>query len=366
MKKRLEVSLAEAKEIIKNTRHLPDNERPVFLYMKQHNVTGLLYFGRTVKDPYKYKGSGKKWKRHLKKCGSDILTIWLRMYENEDCEQLATMARRISNELNIVESERFANTRIETGHNKAKELPSQEYLQECFDYNRDTGELTWKTRPLHHFKSEARCKHWNSRFSNKLAGCISKSSGYIDVGLDGKHYKVHRIIWKLLKNEELPAVIDHIDGNESNNRIENLRGASKEENNRNCIKRKNNTTGFTGVNYRKDCNNFQAIIRYNGKPISLGSFVTAEEASLAYQKASLELHGEFSSVTQEEYEYNLKNTKISERKVAKGYCYIKPNNNYRAYIPYNGKQKVLGYFKTEEEASQAHKNAMLEYHGIIV
>ena len=144
MKQPLEVSPQEALEIFKNTRHLPDNERPVFLYMKKHNITGLLYFGRTIKEPFKYKGSGLAWSRHIKEYGNDISTIWLRMFETEDDLRLFKMARRISLQLDIVNSDRFANKVIESGHNKAKELPSWEYLNECFEYNEDTGELFWK------------------------------------------------------------------------------------------------------------------------------------------------------------------------------------------------------------------------------
>jgi hypothetical protein len=71
MKKRFEVSLEEAKEIYEKTRHLSKCKRPVFLMMKKHNKTGLLYFCRTISEPFKYKGSGRAWKRHLKKYGND-------------------------------------------------------------------------------------------------------------------------------------------------------------------------------------------------------------------------------------------------------------------------------------------------------
>ena len=44
---------------------------------------------------------------------------------------------------------------------KPKELPSQKYLLECFDYDQDTGELTWKKRPRHHFGSVGAWKSFN-------------------------------------------------------------------------------------------------------------------------------------------------------------------------------------------------------------
>ena len=46
----------------------------IYLYIKTHNKTGLKYFGKTIFDPYSYNGSGKYWRRHLKKYGCDITT----------------------------------------------------------------------------------------------------------------------------------------------------------------------------------------------------------------------------------------------------------------------------------------------------
>lgn len=52
---------------------------PTYLYIKQHSVTGLKYFGKTTrKNPYDYKGSGKRWKSHIKKHGMEhVITLWV-------------------------------------------------------------------------------------------------------------------------------------------------------------------------------------------------------------------------------------------------------------------------------------------------
>jgi hypothetical protein len=52
---------------------------PTRLYIKQHSITKLKYFGKTTEeDPIKYKGSGKRWLRHIKKHGSKFVeTLWL-------------------------------------------------------------------------------------------------------------------------------------------------------------------------------------------------------------------------------------------------------------------------------------------------
>jgi hypothetical protein len=45
---------------------------PTYLYIKQHSITGLKYFGKTTKsNPYKYNGSGKYWIRHINKNGKE-------------------------------------------------------------------------------------------------------------------------------------------------------------------------------------------------------------------------------------------------------------------------------------------------------
>ena len=88
--------------------------QPTYLYVKQHNVTGLKYFGKTVQsDPVKYKGSGKVWTRHLKKHGDNVSTLWTRLFENQD--QLVEFATKFSKDNNIVESKEWANLKLEDG-----------------------------------------------------------------------------------------------------------------------------------------------------------------------------------------------------------------------------------------------------------
>lgn len=85
----------------------------MYLYIKQHNQTGMKYFGKTLKNPHTYKGSGKYWKRHLKKYGNDVSTI--AVYEFDTLEELSTFAIKFSHDNNIVESDQWANLIIENG-----------------------------------------------------------------------------------------------------------------------------------------------------------------------------------------------------------------------------------------------------------
>jgi hypothetical protein len=58
---------------------------PTWLYIKQHNITGLKYFGKTSQnDVLKYKGSGRYWRKHLKQHGNDVTTIWAELFLNEE------------------------------------------------------------------------------------------------------------------------------------------------------------------------------------------------------------------------------------------------------------------------------------------
>ncbi len=88
--------------------------KPTWLYIKQHNKTGLKYFGKTTKtDPTKYLGSGKYWLSHLAKHGKDVSTIWYSLFENK--EKLVEYAISFSKENNISHSADWANLKFEDG-----------------------------------------------------------------------------------------------------------------------------------------------------------------------------------------------------------------------------------------------------------
>ena len=107
---------------------------PTYLYVKTHNVTGLKYFGKTVKkDPHKYKGSGKRWTNHILKHGYDVTTEIVGYYTGK--EECITAAKLFSTEHNIVASDLWANlceedglgsggARIQTAESKLKRSKS--------------------------------------------------------------------------------------------------------------------------------------------------------------------------------------------------------------------------------------------------
>ncbi len=87
--------------------------KPTWLYLKQHNKTGLKYFGKTIKNPETYNGSGVYWSAHLKKHGNDVSTIWQKLFTNK--EELTQYALKYSEQNNIVESTDYANLKPEDG-----------------------------------------------------------------------------------------------------------------------------------------------------------------------------------------------------------------------------------------------------------
>ena len=91
-----------------------DNFKPTWLYIKQHNLTGLKYFGKTTaKDPIKYKGSGKYWSDHVKQHGNKITTLWCELFD--DKKLLVEFALNFSKDNNIIESPSWANLIDENG-----------------------------------------------------------------------------------------------------------------------------------------------------------------------------------------------------------------------------------------------------------
>jgi hypothetical protein len=120
-------------------------------------------------------------------------------------------------------------------------LPSVEYLRECFDYDPEAGELRWKTRPREHFTTTNVWATMNTKVGGKVAGNIART-GYRVVTIGLREYSVHRVVWKLMTNEEPPPELDHVNGVRTDNRWCNLRAANRYEQGYNRERGKNNTS----------------------------------------------------------------------------------------------------------------------------
>jgi hypothetical protein len=125
-----------------------------------------------------------------------------------------------------------------------------------------------------------------------VVGNFDKSCGYFRTKVRGKQLLVHRIIFAM-HHGFMPAYVDHIDQNKTNNRIENLRQCSRSQNTVNSAVRVDNPHKYKGVTFHKSSNRFAAQTFINGKRVHIGLFKTPEEAALAYNEKAKELFGEF-------------------------------------------------------------------------
>lgn len=89
----------------------------VYLYIKRHSITGMLYFGKTTKNPYSYSGSGKYWKRHLQKHGNSVETLDVWEFDDELSAERFAIEFSLVND--IVLSPNWANLVVENGKDGA-------------------------------------------------------------------------------------------------------------------------------------------------------------------------------------------------------------------------------------------------------
>jgi len=165
-----------------------------------------------------------------------------------------------------------------------------EYLRECCAVDEVTGVLTWKVRPLSHFETPSNMRVWNGRYAGAVIGTITKQ-GYVQCKLMKRLIMAHQICWAL-KHGRFSPMLDHIDGNRSNNAIGNLRECTRSQNAMNSSFTPN-IIGLKGV--RRVGSKFLAQIGVEGKKLHLGSFDTAEEAHTAYREAAVKHHREFAN-----------------------------------------------------------------------
>lgn len=146
-----------------------------------------------------------------------------------------------------------------------------EAVKKILDYRPETGELVWRERI-------ARCVQIGD-----VAGCVD-AQGYITVGIHKRIYKAHRLAWLITYKCWPNGLIDHIDGNKSNNQLDNLRLVNESGNSQNVRRpNKRNQSGFMGVIEFQ--NKWRASITINRKTIRIGDYATPEEAHQAYLSA---------------------------------------------------------------------------------
>ena len=149
---------------------------------------------------------------------------------------------------------------------------TQEVLRSILRHDPKTGRFHWRqSRP--------------GVRKDSVAGSID-DKGYRVIRINRVLYKAHRLVW-LYYHGTSPEIIDHINHDREDNRLENLRAATISENNANTDLRSDNSTGFKGVSYHKGSGRY--IAKLCGK--TLGYFRSPEEAARKYTEAATEKFG---------------------------------------------------------------------------
>lgn len=156
---------------------------------------------------------------------------------------------------------------------------SQARLHELFDYK--DGQLIWKI------------SRGGKAQKGSVAGRKVKHN-YTQIEVDRKTYYLHRLVF-IYHNGYCPKVIDHIDGNPANNKLENLREATLSENQMNSKISKNNSTGMKNVNWNTEANKYRVELSVNGRNKFIGYFDDPELAELVAIEARDKYHGRFAN-----------------------------------------------------------------------
>lgn len=155
-------------------------------------------------------------------------------------------------------------------------------LSDLYQYDPDTGVFHWKVNRGKTVKA------------GDPAGCVGEL-GYVQLRLDNKTIKGHRVAWCLYYWEEPSMDIDHKNGNRADNRISNLRLATDGENMYNTTTPKNNTSGVKGVAWNERKGKWVARVSVGKVRKFLGYFEGLQEAADAVQSFRLVNHGEFAN-----------------------------------------------------------------------
>lgn len=153
---------------------------------------------------------------------------------------------------------------------------SQNELKEIIDYEPETGIFRWKYRKTLPVKA------------GTIAGS-SSTKGYLRIKINDTTYLAHRLAWLYVYGIWPIGDIDHINRDQKDNRISNLRDVNRTVNNLNRGNLPTNSTGYRCVFFNKQRGNFIARLMLDKKAVHLGSFKTPEEASKVVQKALLDM-----------------------------------------------------------------------------
>ena len=156
---------------------------------------------------------------------------------------------------------------------------TQERLKELFDYNPETGKFIRKV------------SKGNTAIGDE--GGSENGEGYLQIMIDGRVYQAHRLVFLWETGLFPKSLVDHKDGNGSNNRRDNLRVASRSNNCLNSKRSASNTSGAKGVSFHKQTQKYRVQVTIKGKQQYFGGYDNLELADLVATEARNKYHGDF-------------------------------------------------------------------------
>lgn len=158
-------------------------------------------------------------------------------------------------------------------------LVTAEQADDLLHYCPVTGNFTWRQ------------DRGGGAKAGDIAGTVT-STGYRQIHAAGRLYFAHRLAWLLTHGDWPSGVIDHIDGDGMNNRIENLRDVSVAMNQQNQrrAQRSNKSSGLLGAHFDRRTGRWLAKISKANRTLNLGRYDTAAEAHAAYMEAKRTIH----------------------------------------------------------------------------
>jgi hypothetical protein len=178
---------------------------------------------------------------------------------------------------------------------------TQEFLKETFTYC-PTGKLIWRTdRPIDHFATLIGYRVYLSQRAGKVAGKIAINEGkerrdtrVVIISFKGekKNYPLHRLIF-MYHHGYVPELIDHINADYLDNRIENLQELNNQLNTSKAGMFSHNTSGYKGVRYRPRDEKWIVNLKVDGKGYYLGQYDDLEYAAEIYNCVAKAVFGEY-------------------------------------------------------------------------
>lgn len=157
---------------------------------------------------------------------------------------------------------------------------SQQRLKEVVSYDPNSGVFIW-------IKNTGK-----KRLIGERVGAKGKR-GYLVTSIDKFQYTLHRLAWLYVYGEMPPECIDHINGDKIDNRISNLRLASKRQNAFNKGIMLSNKSGYIGVSFCKQTGRWRSSIGIDLTARNLGRYDTKEEAAMVRDIAAVKMFGKF-------------------------------------------------------------------------